>query len=60
MRGEDFVEFASSPQAERLVTALSDLAANAFAPFVLVGGLAVAARLRTFHRATLDLDAVVA
>jgi hypothetical protein len=58
--GDSGVEFAPDPQAERLVAAVAQLATDSRAPFVLVGGLAVAARLQTFHRATQDLDAVVA
>ena len=54
----DVVEFAEGPEPERLLTALGDLADHG-GDFVLVGGLAVAARLRTFHRATQDLDALV-
>lgn len=60
MPGDSTVEFAPDPQAERLVAAVAQLAADSPSPFVLVGGLAVAARLRTFHRVTQDLDAVVA
>jgi hypothetical protein len=58
--GERTVAFAPSPEAERLVAAMAQLTAARPAPFVLVGGLAVAARLEVFHRATQDLDAVVA
>jgi hypothetical protein len=54
--GEVRVRFAADPEARRLVAAVAKLSAT---PFVLVGGLAVAARLRVFHRATQDLDAVV-
>jgi predicted nucleotidyltransferase len=58
--GERTVAFAPTPEAERLVAAMAELTAARPAPFVLVGGLAVAARLEVFHRATQDLDAVVA
>jgi hypothetical protein len=58
--GERTVAFAPSPEAERLVAAMAELTTARPAPFVLVGGLAVAARLEVFHRATQDLDAVVA
>jgi hypothetical protein len=53
------VEFSGGTESTRLVTALAQLSATPEIHFVLVGGLAVAARLRTFHRATQDLDALV-
>lgn len=57
MPGE-IVSFAPSDDARRLVTALRGLSAQGSTEFVLVGGLAVASRLNTFHRATQDLDAL--
>lgn len=57
MPGE-IVNFAPSNDAKRLVIALRGLSAEPSTEFVLVGGLAVASRLNTFHRATQDLDAL--
>lgn len=57
MPGE-IVTFAGGADAVRLVSALHRLSANDVSEFVLVGGLAVAARLKIFHRATQDLDAL--
>ena len=57
MPGE-IVSFAASDDARRLVSALRGLSAEGSTEFVLVGGLAVASRLDTFHRATQDLDAL--
>ena len=54
----DLVVFADAPEATRLIHALADLRDNAEFDFVLIGGLAVAARLRSYHRATQDLDAL--
>jgi len=54
----EIVSFATSDDAKRLVGALRDLSAEGATEFVLVGGLAVASRLNTFHRATQDLDAL--
>ena len=59
MPGE-VVEFSDQAESLRLVAALANLTANQSQDFVLVGGLAVAARLHTFHRATQDLDALTA
>lgn len=58
MPGE-VVEFSAQAASLRLVAALANLTANQPHDFVLIGGLAVAARLHTFHRATQDLDALV-
>lgn len=58
MSGEPTVVLAGSASADRLVAALAEL--TAVEPgFVLVGGLAVMARLAEVHRATQDLDALV-
>lgn len=56
MSGES-VELASGATTIRLVGALARLAELA-TPFVLVGGVAVVARLTHVHRATTDLDAL--
>lgn len=56
--GEGSVVLAGSPAATRLVAALGELAAVE-PSFVLVGGLAVMARLSEAHRATQDLDTLV-
>lgn len=58
MSGDSAVVLAGSASATRLVAALSDLAA-VDPQFVLVGGLAVMARLAQAHRATEDLDTLV-
>ncbi len=52
------VAFAAGEEAALLVRALADLTGDAATDFALVGGLAVAARLSMFHRATQDLDAL--
>ena len=54
----DLVVFADAPEATRLIHALAGLRENAEFDFALVGGLAVAGRLRSYHRATQDLDAL--
>lgn len=56
--GEPTVLLAGSESATRLVTALHQLA-DVEPRFVLVGGLAVMARLAQAHRATQDLDTLV-
>lgn len=58
MRG-DVIVFANGPESTRLLGALGHLAEMTEFDFVLIGGLAVAARLETFHRATQDLDALI-
>lgn len=58
MFGETSVVLAGSPSAARLVAALGELAVVQ-PRFVLVGGLAVMARLSEAHRATQDLDTLV-
>lgn len=58
MPGE-VVVFADGPESTRLLGALERLATMTEIDFVLIGGLAVAARLDTFHRATQDLDALI-
>lgn len=58
MSGEPSVILVGSESTTRLVTALAQLA-EVQPRFVLVGGLAVMARLTQAHRATQDLDALV-
>jgi len=54
----EIVTFAMGGNATTLLAALRALSAEGSTEFVLVGGLAVASRLNTFHRATQDLDAL--
>lgn len=58
--GSPPVVLASSPDGAlvRLIRGLAELGAAGHEPFVLIGGLAVMARLGERHRATIDIDTV--